>query len=97
MTRTVYAIDANKAAKHLGIGRNTLLKLLRDAGYTHAHTPRKNLPKTQFRKAGLFASSLTEFYAGPVKRLHEKLTISPAGLDVCRELMEQNEKRESNG
>lgn len=92
MPRTVYSVDAHKAAKHLGIGRNTLLKLLRDAGYTHAHAPRKNLPKRQYRQAGLFASALTEMRFGSVRRLHEKLTITAAGLDVCRELIEEQKK-----
>lgn len=97
MTRTVYAVDANKAAKHLGIGRNTLLKLLREAGYTHAHAPRKNLPKRQYRQAGLFASALTEIRLGDVRKLYEKLTITAAGLDECRELLEKTKKGESNG
>lgn len=96
MTRTaqIDAVDANSAAKHLGIGRNTLLALLRENGYTHAHAPRRNLPKKEFRAAGLFKTKLVQFQQGPVVKLHEKLTITAAGMDICRDLVE--EKRASN-
>ena len=87
MTRTVHAVDAAKAAHYLGIGRNTLLALLRKNGYTHTHPPRKNLPKKAYRQAGYFTTELVQFYQGNVPKLHEKLMITATGMDLCRELI----------
>lgn len=91
MARAVYSVDAAMAAKHLGVGRNTLLNLLRENGYTHAHAPRRNLPKQQYREAGLFTTELVQFYQGPVRKLHEKLKITAAGMELCRQLIEESE------
>lgn len=90
MARTVHAVDANKAAKHLGIGRNKLLELLRTAGITHSDEMRRNLPKKEYRERGLFSSELTEYWQGDVRKLHEKLTITADGMELCRELIENN-------
>lgn len=87
MGRAVYSVDAAVAAKHLGVGRNALLSLLRENGYTHAHAPRRNLPKKQYREAGLFTTELVQFRRGAVVRLHEKLKITAAGMELCRQLV----------
>lgn len=94
MARTVHAVDAATAAQHLGTGRNTLLERLRNAGVTHSSGPRRNLPRQEYREAGLFATALTEYWQGDVKHLHEKLTITAAGMEFCRQLLELEQ---SNG
>ena len=96
MVRTVYAVDATAAAKHLGIGRNTLLSLLRENGYTHEHAQAKNLPKKEFRQAGYFTTQLTEYWQGQVKHLHEKLMITASGMELCREIIEATQPKRGN-
>jgi phage antirepressor YoqD-like protein len=88
MSRTVHAVDAATAAQHLGTGRNTLLERLRNAGVTHSSGPRRNLPRQEYRQAGLFSTALTRYWQGDVQHLHEKLTITAAGIEFCRQLLE---------
>lgn len=92
MPRTVHAVDAATAAKHLGIGRNTLLERLRNAGVTHRSGQCRNLPRKEYRDAGLFSTALTEYQQGPVKHLYEKLTITAAGMNYCRDLLSSNDE-----
>lgn len=89
MSRTVHAVDAATAAQHLGTGRNTLLERLRNAGVTHSSGPRRNLPRQEYREAGLFSTTLTRYWQGNVQHLHEKLTITAAGIEFCRQLLEE--------
>src|SRR5690606_16791895 len=70
---------------------NPPLERLRNAGVAQSCGPRRNPPRQEYRQAGLFATALTEYWQGDVKHLHEKLTITAAGMELCRQLLEQGD------
>lgn len=90
-TRT-HTIDAKEAAKLLGIGHHTLLKKLRESGATYNTNQQTNIPKKQYREAGLLTTTLTTYWRANVRCYHEKLAITADGMEFIRDLLaQQNE------
>lgn len=83
-----HAISIKQAAKHLGMGSNTLFKTLRERGVLHGTGGLKNTPRLEYIKKFYFRVQFSEYCTGQVKHQHIKTLVTPTGLAFIAELLQ---------
>jgi len=73
-------LTLTQAARQLSIGRNTLIKKLRDHGYLHSRPGMECAPTKTAVEQGLLHPHLSQFYRGPVRVHHTTAKVTAKGL-----------------
>ncbi|MBN8431837.1 phage antirepressor KilAC domain-containing protein [Microbulbifer salipaludis] len=82
-------LTLTQAARQLGIGRNTLLKKLRDHGLLLNSERFTCAPSKAAVTNGLLHPKLSEFYRGPVRVQHITAHVTAAGLVHIKDLLDR--------
>ncbi|WHI52956.1 phage antirepressor KilAC domain-containing protein [Microbulbifer sp. MLAF003] len=77
-----------QAARTLEMGRNSLLKLLRNNGLLHSREPMRNSPTKFAATQGLLVAENAEFERGPVKVPYIITKVTSRGMVWIRDLIE---------
>ncbi|WP_444927153.1 phage antirepressor KilAC domain-containing protein [Microbulbifer sp. TRSA002] len=78
-----------QAARMAEIGRNKLLKLLRENGFLHSRESVRNTPTKRAVEQGLLYPKTTEFSKGPVDVQHITALVTPKGIVWICDLVEK--------
>ncbi|GAA5445807.1 hypothetical protein Misp06_04012 [Microbulbifer sp. NBRC 101763] len=78
-----------QAARALEMGRNNLLKLLRNHDLLHSREPLRNSPTKTAVKQGLMVAENAEFNRGPVKVPYINTKVTSKGMVWIRDLLEK--------
>ncbi|QFT53516.1 phage antirepressor KilAC domain-containing protein [Microbulbifer sp. THAF38] len=79
-----------QAARMLGMGRNNLLKLLRDNGFLYSREPMRNSPTKWALEQKLLKQKEGAYLVGPVKVQHITALVTTKGMAWIRDIVEQN-------
>ncbi|WP_444890018.1 phage antirepressor KilAC domain-containing protein [Microbulbifer sp. DLAB2-AA] len=77
-----------QAARTVKLGRNTLLKLMRENGLLHNREPMRNTPTKQAVSQQLLIAIADEYYRGPVKVQYITTKVTAKGMVWIRDLVE---------
>lgn len=83
----INTLSSEQTAQKLGVSKNYLLKLLRDAGVLQSTGALKNTPAPAYFGKGLFFSHLTHFKRGPRRVSHVVVRFSGEGLKLAEKLL----------
>ncbi|WP_444897760.1 phage antirepressor KilAC domain-containing protein [Microbulbifer sp. SSSA005] len=79
-----------QAARTLEMGRNNLLKLLRNSDLLHNREPMRNSPTKAAVQQGLLVAENAEYSRGPVKVPYINTKVTSKGMVWIRDLIEKN-------
>ncbi|AQQ67467.1 hypothetical protein Mag101_07315 [Microbulbifer agarilyticus] len=82
-------LTLTQAARQLGIGRNTLIKKLRDHGYLQDRKGMECAPTKTAVEQRLLHPHLSQFYRGPVRINHTTAKVTAKGLVWISDLLER--------
>ncbi|WP_346839797.1 phage antirepressor KilAC domain-containing protein [Microbulbifer sp. SAOS-129_SWC] len=82
-------LTLTQAARHLGIGKNTLLARLRTAGWLHSTGAMRNAPTKAATEQGLLHPKLTAYHRGPVCIQHPTSLVTAKGLVWMQDLLDR--------
>ncbi|WP_444883501.1 phage antirepressor KilAC domain-containing protein [Microbulbifer sp. PSTR4-B] len=85
-----------QAARMLCMGRNNLLKLLRNNGFMYSSVSMRNSPTKWAVEQRLLQPKSTEFFRGPVRVEHITALVTPKGMVWIRDLIEEQTKPQAS-
>ncbi|WP_299583030.1 phage antirepressor KilAC domain-containing protein [uncultured Microbulbifer sp.] len=78
-----------QASRTLEMGRNNLLKLLRDNDLLHSREPMRNTPTKHAASQQLLVAEAAEYLRGPVKVQYITAKVTAKGMVWIRDLIEK--------
>ncbi|WP_444939450.1 phage antirepressor KilAC domain-containing protein [Microbulbifer sp. JMSA002] len=79
-----------QAARTLEMGRNNLLKVLRNSDLLHSREPMRNSPTKSAVQQGLLVAENAEYSRGPVNVPYINTKVTSKGMVWIRDLIEKN-------
>ncbi|GAB2879238.1 phage antirepressor KilAC domain-containing protein [Microbulbifer echini] len=86
--KKVKTFTITQAAREVKLGRNTLLKLMRENGLLHNREPMRNTPTKQAVSQQLLIAEISEYNRGPVKVQYITTKVTAKGMVWIRDFVE---------